>query len=210
MTKRLGVALVAAVLATAAGAQEKAAAAPKNAGAMEVQKAGKGKAVSKRVATLRAKVTAVDAANRTITLQGPKGRTETYEVSPAVKRFDEIQVGDDVVLKYEQGLMLQAQAAGAPDAAPVAQAEGERAPATEAPGGKAKTHVRGTVTVVAVDQKTRIVVLEGPGGNLYKVKAGPDIKLQKVKPGQKLVADYTESIAVSIEKAKPKSAPPAK
>jgi hypothetical protein len=203
MTKRLAVALVAALLATTAGAAEEKAtgAAREGAGTMEVQKAGKGKATSKRVVKLRAKVTAVDVANRTITLQGSKGRAETYQVSPAVKRLDEIKAGDDVVMKYEQGLILQAQAAGAKDAEPIAQAEGERAPATEAPGGTATAHVRGTVTVVAVDQKSRVVVLEGAGGNLYKVKAGKGIDLKKVKPGAKLVADYTESLAVSIEKA---------
>jgi len=205
MTKRLAVALAATVLATAAGAQAKAPAAPESGDTMEVQKAGKGKATSKRVVTLRAKVTAVDAANRTITLQGAKGRTETYQVSPAVKRLGEIQPGDEVVMRYEQGLILQAQQAGAKDAEPSATMSGERAPAGEAPGGTAVAHTHATVTVVAVDQKSRVVVLEGPGGNLHKVKAGPDINLKKVKPGTKLAADYTESLAVSIEKAKPKA-----
>jgi hypothetical protein len=205
MTKRLAVALAATVLATAAGAQDKAAAAGKDAPPMEVQRTGKGKAASKRVVELRAKVTAVDVANRTITLQGPKGRTETYAVSPAVKRLDEIQAGDNVVMRYEQGLILQAQQAGAQDAEPSATMSGERAPASEAPGGTSVAHTRATVKIVAVDKKTRVVVLEGPGGNLYKVKAGPDIKLDKVKPGTKLVADYKESLAVSIEKAKPKA-----
>jgi len=205
MMKRLAVALVATVLATAAGAVKQAAAAGEDAGALEMQRAGKGKATGKQVLKVRAKVTAVDAANRTITLQGPKGRTETYTVSPDVKRLDEINPGDFVLMRYEQGLMLQALPAGAKSEEPTGSTAVERAPPEQAPGGAAAKAVRATVTVSAVDQKNRIVVLEDPDGNLYKVKAGPDIDLDKAKIGTKLVADYTESVAVSVEKAKPKA-----
>lgn len=221
MTKRLAVALAAVLLATLAGAQDKpaaaaegkaaagsdrAAAAKEGAGPMEMQPAGKGQAASRRTMKLRAKVVAVDVANREITLKGQKGRTETFKVSPAVKRLAEIQPGDEVVMKYEQGLVLRAQKAGEA-AEPTGYAEAQRAPLDQPPGGAATAQVSGTVTVVAVDQKSRIVVLEGPQGNLHKVKAGPDIKLGNVKPGAKLDATYTESLAVSIEKASAKKAP---
>ena len=202
MMRRLAVALAAIVLASSAGAEEKAAAA-KEQGPMEMQRAGPGQATSRQVEKMRAKVTAIDPATRQITLQGPKGKTETFKVSPVVKRLEEIQVGDDVNVKYERGLALQFQQPTEKDLEPSVSGVAERAGPEAAPAGTATMQVRSTVTVTAVDQKKRIVVLEGPGGNLYKVKAGPDIKLQKVKAGQKFYAVYTESLAVSIEKAKP-------
>jgi hypothetical protein len=205
--KRLAVALAAVVLATGAGAAEQAAGARaksgamEKAGSMEMKSSGYGQATSKRVEKVRAKVTAVDTASRKISLQGPDGKTETFQVSKSVERLDEIQAGDDVVLAFEQGLILQHQKPGQADVQPMVSAVGERAGADQAPGGMAAAQVRSTVTVAAVDPKARIVVLEGPLGNLHKVKAGKDIKLQNVKAGDKFFAVYTEAMAVTVEKA---------
>jgi hypothetical protein len=203
MTKRLAVALAAAVLATTAGADEKAAAAKGSEAPMEMKRAGVGQATSKQVEKIRAKIVALDVESRMITLQGPKGRTETFKVSPEVKRLPEFKVGDHVVAQYERGLILQYQKPDEKDAEPGASAVVARAPADQAPAGAAAAQVRATVTVTAVDQKSRIVVLEGPGGNLHKVKAGPDIQLKKLKAGDKLFAVYSESLAIALEKAPP-------
>ncbi len=62
--------------------------------------------------------------------------------------------------------------------------------------------VRGTVTVTAVDAKTRTVVFETPRGELLKVKADKTIELKNVKAGQKYYGVYSEAVAVGIEKAK--------
>ncbi len=209
MTKHLGAALVAILVATAAGADDKAAAATAGDGPMVMQRSGHGQATSKRVVKLRAKVTAVDVANRRITLQGPKGNTETFKVSDAVKRLDEIQVGDDVDMQYEQGLVLQFQQPSDKDVEPSISGAAERAGQDQAPAGAAAVQVRSTVTVASVDQKSRVVVLEGPAGNQYKVKDGPEVKLKKVKAGMKFYAVYTESLAIAIEKPKAKPAPAA-
>jgi len=61
--------------------------------------------------------------------------------------------------------------------------------------------VSGTVTVAAVDQKSRIVVLQTEAGDLFKVKADPQIQLEKLKAGDKLFGTYTQSLAVSVQKA---------
>jgi hypothetical protein len=46
--------------------------------------------------------------------------------------------------------------------------------------------------------KTRIVELQGEGGNVYRVKAGKDVQIDKVKPGDKLLATYSEGLAVEV------------
>jgi hypothetical protein len=207
--KRLAVALAAVALATGAAAAEKAAPAGPKGGPMEMKRSGVGQATSKQIEKFRATVTAVDVENRMITLQGPSGKPEKFKVSPEVKRLAEIQAGDEVVLTYERGLVLQYQQPGQFDVQPTVSAAGERTGPDQAPGGMAEAQVRSTVVVAAIDQKNRIVVLEGPMGNLHKVKAGPDVKLQKLKVGDKLFAVYTETLAVSVEKA-PAAAVPAK
>jgi hypothetical protein len=45
------------------------------------------------------------------------------------------------------------------------------------------------------------VTLTGPEGRSYKVKAGPDIKLDKIKVGDKVLAEYSETVAIAVEPA---------
>lgn len=60
-------------------------------------------------AELTAKVTAIDYAKRTVTLRGPEGRTRTIKVDPAVKRFQEIKAGDEVVVRHTEALAISVQ-----------------------------------------------------------------------------------------------------
>jgi hypothetical protein len=55
---------------------------------------------------IRAKVTAIDKKDRTVSLQGPEGNTRTIKVDPKVKRFDELAVGDDVVARYTEAIAI--------------------------------------------------------------------------------------------------------
>jgi len=90
-----------------------------------------------------------------------------------------------------------------PEAAVVAG----RGDASKAPAGGAMATVQATVTVSAIDMKNRIVVFQGPGGNLYQVKAGPKIKLEKLKVGDQLLATYVEAVAIAVEKPGAAAAP---
>jgi hypothetical protein len=54
-------------------------------------------------------------------------------------------------------------------------------------------------TVVSVDQATRMVTLTGPDGKNFEVEAGPAVQhLDQVKPGDVVVATYTESLAFQV------------
>jgi hypothetical protein len=57
-------------------------------------------------AEIKAKVTAIDKAKRTVTLEGPEGNERTIKVDPKVKRFDELAVGDDVVVRYTEAIAI--------------------------------------------------------------------------------------------------------
>lgn len=56
---------------------------------------------------ISADVVAIDHAKRTVTLKGPKGNEVTYDVDESVKRFDEVKVGDQVVVRYTEALALK-------------------------------------------------------------------------------------------------------
>lgn len=53
-----------------------------------------------------AKVQAVDAKKRSITLMGPEGKTKTFKVDPSVKRLNEVKKGDDITLRVTQALAI--------------------------------------------------------------------------------------------------------
>ena len=206
--RKLLASLVAVLLATFASAQAPAKA-PAPAAAspapVEVDNAGTpGKATAKRTAQATATITAIDAAARTVTLKAKSGETQTFKVGPDVKRFDEFAVGDVIKIEYEQGLALEFQPAGSENVPVTAIATGGRAEKDQAPGAAVAAGVRGTVTVTKIDSAKRLVSFEGPGGNVYQVKAGPKVQLEKLKVGDKLLATYVEAVAIKLEKAKKK------
>ena len=173
------------------------------------QSSKKGTVSGGRAEQLTATVTAVDVATRKVTLKGQKGKEETITVSPDVKNLDQVKVGDLVVVTFSQGVVLSMAAPGAKPVEPTATATGAAAAPGEKPAADVKATVKGTVTIAAIDMKTRIVTLVGPEGRKFKVKAGKDIALDKVKVGDKVLAEFNETVAIAVEpapKAKKKSA----
>jgi hypothetical protein len=57
-------------------------------------------------AQVTANVEAVDYQKRTITLRGSQGNVTTYKVGDAVKRFNEVKPGDQVVLQVTDALAI--------------------------------------------------------------------------------------------------------
>jgi hypothetical protein len=193
-----------AALLIAAGAHAQSPA-PAGKEPVEVKASGTpGKATAKRTAQVTATIKAIDVAGRTVTLQNKAGETQTFKVGPEVKRFAEFAVGDVIVIDYEQGLALEFQPAGSETVPPTAVATGGRAGKDEAPGAAAAAGLQATVTVTAIDSAKRLVSFQGPGGNVYQVKAGPKIQLEKLKVGDRLLATYVEAVAIKLEKPKKK------
>jgi Cu/Ag efflux protein CusF len=59
-----------------------------------------------------------------------------------------------------------------------------------------------TATVEKIDYEKRLVTLKGPKGNVATIKAGDEVKnLAMVKVGDKIVAEYYESLVVEVLKA---------
>src|SRR5262249_17566127 len=77
-----------------------------------------GKVAGAATTGVTAKVIAVDAAQRTVTLQSASGKTRTIEVGDQVRNFDQIKVGDTVHAKYTQALALELKKGAGSMAAP--------------------------------------------------------------------------------------------
>ena len=100
-TLTLALALIAAVFAATAFAQKPDA----TGGAVVTSEPGKATAV--RAVEVSAQVVGIDKATRTVTLKGPKGNVVDIVAGDEVKNFDQIKVGDFVVVRYAQALTLE-------------------------------------------------------------------------------------------------------
>jgi Cu/Ag efflux protein CusF len=198
---RITLALSSAAFLAACATSQPAPTAPAAPAAVEVKATGvPGQAAAERTVKLTATITAIDAATRAVTIKDKDGQSETFKAPPEVKRFNELAVGDVIQVELTQGLLLEYQAAGTDAVEPHAVAVGGRAAASDAPGGAVAAGLQGTVTVVAIDLKPRLVTFQGPGGRQYQVKAGPQIQLEKLKVGDRLLATYVEAVAIQVVK----------
>lgn len=159
-----------------------------------------GKAVAVALAEITALVVAIDKATRTVTLKGPQGRSVDVVAGDAVRNFDQIRVGDSVVVQYQEALSLELRKArvsgGVTEAVETARAKpGER------PAAAIGREVTALADVVAVDPKKSIISLKGPRGNVVDLKVSNQDHFKVVKVGDQVEVVYSEALAMSVTAA---------
>jgi hypothetical protein len=122
-----------------------------------------------------------------------------------VKNFDQIQLGDHVVVRYLRALTLELKKSGSQIMERSDKADAAVAKPGERPGVAAARQVQVMANVVAVNQKTRTVTLKGPKGNMVDLVLDDPKQVAKVKKGDQVEAVYTEAVAITVEH-KPKAA----
>ena len=153
-----------------------------------------------RMSTVRATVESIDAANRQLTLKGPRGNVFPLTVDPQVRNLEQVKVGDQVVVRYFESLSLTLKKDGKELRGSNTQTDAVRTPAGERPGGAVAREVEVTADVIAVNAKTQTVTLKGPKHTVdLKIPDKGQFKLVKV--GDQVQAVYTEALAVGVEPA---------
>jgi predicted RNA-binding protein len=163
--------------------------------------AAKGTAGGIAVQTLQiqAKVLAIDAPNRKVTLLGEDGFKETIKIGPEAVNFDQIAVGDVLRVVVTEELVI----AVAPENTPVqsgSEALVALAPKGAKPGALLAEAKQIVGTVKAIDTEKRTATLEFENGALKTLPVRPDLDLAKYKVGDKVVIQVTEMIAISVQK----------
>jgi hypothetical protein len=147
-----------------------------------------------------ATVTAIDAAKREITLKGPQGKEHTLTAGPDVRNFDQIKVGDSVVVRYAEALTLTLKKDGKELRGATETADAARAKKGEKPAGVVARQVEVTADVIALDAKTRTVTLRGQN-RVVDLKIPDPGQFKLIKVGDQIQAVYTEAVALSVEPA---------
>jgi len=116
------------------------------------------------------KVSAVDAATRTVTLVGEKGNWLVLKAKPEMQNFAQIKVGDTVTAAFEQITEIRVVHPNDGTPLPIDVQTLDTAPAGARPAMAVtdRREIAATITAIAAD--TRTVTLQGPAGNSVDVK----------------------------------------
>jgi hypothetical protein len=157
--------------------------------------------VSSAVVEVRGRIVELDKTARTATVVGPKGRSTTLDVPETVKNFDQVQVGDEVVLRYAMAVAVSLQPTkGTGIRERVDTTGAASAQAGSLPGVVGGRKVEVLADVAQVNTKAHTVTLRGVKRTMtLLVPEGVDIKTLKV--GQQVRAVFVEAVVLDVQRA---------
>jgi hypothetical protein len=150
------------------------------------------------VTEARATVTAVDSAQRTVTLKEASGEEYDIQVTDAVKNFNQIQPGDEVVVSYTEAVAWQVKPAGQGTPGVSADAQASTAKPGDKPSATVGRSVTVTTTITGIDLALGTVTITGPGGESRTIKARDPANLKKVQVGDLVDITYSEAVALAV------------
>jgi hypothetical protein len=159
--------------------------------------------VTKKTDPITATVTiqSIDKANRIITVKDESGAEDMMLVGPAMKRFEEVKVGDKVKISYQESLVFQVRKAGDPT-----MTAGDTAKLTPgagaSPSGTLSRTQTTSVEVVAIDQKLPSITVKTVDGRTVTRKVDNPKNLEGVKVGDKIDITYTQAAVLSVDPIK--------
>ncbi|HUL68055.1 MAG TPA: hypothetical protein VLW55_25900 [Burkholderiaceae bacterium] len=162
---------------------------------------GPGVVAAGRSVEAAATITAIDKATRTIKLKGAKGDVHSIVAGPEVKNFDKLKVGDNVVAKYVEALVVELKKGGGE---PLGMTESSGTAASkpgESPGAGAARQVKLVGNVVGLDAMTQTVTLKGKTRTVDMQVRDPE-QFKLISIGDQIQATYTEAVAVAVEPKK--------
>ncbi len=157
----------------------------------------------KEIMTIKAvvKVKDIDKNEREITIVNSEGEESTLSVSSDVRRFDEIQVGDNIRAEYVEALAFEvrppteSEKVNPRNYAIAATKNEEMLP----PGMAAAEISRSIVEITAIDLEAETVTIKNPEGELVTIKAKVPENLKRVKVGDTVAVTFAEAFAIGLE-----------
>lgn len=146
-------------------------------------------------------ITAIDAATRTVTIKGDRGRIFDIVADDRVRNFDQLHVGDLVGVVYQRSIALTLQKGGGKARTVMSTMASSTAEVGEKPGGSEVRQHTVVCDVLAVNKKAHTITLKGPQGHVIDAAVEDPEVMKVVKKGDQIVAVVTEAIAISVTPA---------
>ncbi len=155
--------------------------------------------ISEATFTASASVSAVDSDKRTVTLTTDDGRNVTFKAGPEIKNFDQIHVGDTVVVTITERIVIFVRSDGA-DPSVTHAAALATAPKGAKPGALVAQTFEIVATVKSIDSTDHSAVLQFADGQTKTVKVRPDVDLSQYKNGDSVVIRVTDALSLIVQK----------
>ncbi len=162
--------------------------------------AAEGAVVVAEKINLKGKVISVDAATRTVVVEGERGRRVEIQAPKDSPNFDQIQVGDPVSATYVEAVAIAIASVAGAQPGVSETVDVSTAPKGATPGVTIAERIELRAVVKAVDTDKRKVTLDVPGGGERTLKVAIDIDVEKIKVGQQVSVTLTRALAISIDK----------
>lgn len=149
---------------------------------------------------IRAKVVELDMARRLATLKGPKGNIVTLEVPAEVKNFDQVRLGDNVVVRYAAAVAARLEPATRSGIRERVESTSAASAATGGmPGAAAQRTVEVLVVIQALDAEAGTATLRG-ARRTVTVQVPPGVDIAKLKVGDEVRAVIVEALVLNVER----------
>lgn len=150
---------------------------------------------------VRARIVEIDKANRTATLRGPNGNVTTVAVPAEIKNFDQIRVGDMLLIRHVLAVAARIEPATASGIRErIESSATAAAPAGSAPGVAGVRTVEVLATIQGIDRKARTATLRGVHRTV-RVSVPEGVDMTKFKIGDDVHAVITEAVVLAVEPA---------
>ncbi len=148
----------------------------------------------------KATVESIDAASRSVVLKRANGEKLIVVAGDKIKNFEQIKVGDKVISRHTQALVLEVKKGGAGiRERSVSEDHGSAKPG-EKPAGYEAIRVKFVADVVKVDKKNQSITLQGVERKVRLKLQDPE-QIKQIQKGDQVEGVYAEAIAISVEPA---------
>lgn len=171
------------------------------AGMLALPMAAQARVVGAALTTATGKVTAVDPATRTITLQGANGNVVDIQAGPNVRNFKQIKPGDSLTLDYYESVAIDVRRAGSGAPEVVTETAATRSAKGAKPGGAMGRQT--TAEIWHINKSANLVTLKGPQGGLRTIQVQDpalQARLAQLKEGDLVDFTITQAVAAAIHK----------
>jgi hypothetical protein len=150
---------------------------------------------------VRGQVIELDMASRMATIRGPKGRVMDINVPPEVRNFDQVALGDELVIRYAAAVALALQPinGGSDIRERVETSVAAVAPQGDLPGRAGGRKVEILAVIDAVDAKARTATLRGAKRSVT-VSVPPDVDIAALKAGRQVRAVFIEATVIDVQR----------
>lgn len=173
------------------------------AGLLALPMAAQARVVGAALTTVTGKVTAVDPASRTITLQGANGNVMDVQAGPNVRNFKQIKPGDSLTLDYYESVAIDVRRAGSGAPEVVTETAATRSAKGAKPGGAMGRQTTITAEIWHINKSANLVTLKGPQGGLRTIQVQDpalQARLAQLKEGDLVDFTITQAVAAAIHK----------